>query len=293
MQPTVLTTSIKSRLGFTLIELLVVISIIALLIAILLPALGAARSSARSAQCLVNVRSLSQSQNLFAVDVDNELRRLENHFYDPSVDTSTDPSWSVWWPLWSAPRQDDDGGNHARGKTVSLFDYIDVGAMVCPDDPWKADRASFVDASDHQKRKDLPSYGLNHYLSIDGPTGFRKVKLDNVRTASEKILFADSGHKTSTPQESSHDSFRCLPIEEARSIGITAAKPATSLLLMAMPNRSTTSCQQTRTTPRTRRTTATPSIGTWRNKPPLAKTCRTPTAPREAMHNEKTFLPDA
>ena len=196
--------------AFTLIELLVVVSIIALLIAILLPALGAARSSARSAQCLVNVRSLSQSQNLFAVDVDNELRRLENHFYDPSVDTSVDPSWSVWWPLWSTPKQNDDGGNHAKGKTVSLFDYIDVGAMVCPDDPWKSDRSAFVDASDHQKRKDLPSYGLNHYLSIDGPTGFRKVKLDNVKTASEKILFADSGHKTSTPQESSHDAFRLV-----------------------------------------------------------------------------------
>jgi len=205
------------RKGFTLIELLVVISIIALLIAILLPALGAARESARTAKCMVNTRSLAQSQNLFAVDVKNELRRLENHFYDPDAG---DPAWSVWWPLWCTPRSSSTDADHAKGLTVTLFDYIDVAAMICPDDPNSADRDEFVDHEANSvtaRGKDLPSYGLNHYLSIDGPTGFRKVQLDNVKSPSDKILFADSAHVTSDPKErDQRESFRIVWLDTTK-----------------------------------------------------------------------------
>lgn len=54
------------RDGFTLIELLVVIAIIALLISILLPALGQARGVARQVKGATNLRSITQSINVYA-----------------------------------------------------------------------------------------------------------------------------------------------------------------------------------------------------------------------------------
>ena len=56
----------RNRVGFTLVELLVVITIIGMLMSLLLPAVNSAREAARRAQCMNNMREVSQALLTYA-----------------------------------------------------------------------------------------------------------------------------------------------------------------------------------------------------------------------------------
>ena len=59
--------------GFTLVELLVVIAVIALLMAILLPALSRARESGKRAVCLIQIKQLQTSWNMYCDDKNDKV----------------------------------------------------------------------------------------------------------------------------------------------------------------------------------------------------------------------------
>jgi prepilin-type N-terminal cleavage/methylation domain-containing protein len=70
----------RRRHGFTLIEILVVVAIIALLIAILLPALAAARNEAYSAQCLSNLKQVSNGLQIHLVEQGMRRERVSTNY---------------------------------------------------------------------------------------------------------------------------------------------------------------------------------------------------------------------
>jgi prepilin-type N-terminal cleavage/methylation domain-containing protein len=63
----------KPSLGFTLIELLVVIAIIAILASMLLPALASSKEKSRRANCVGNLRQMSQACYIYALDNNDKL----------------------------------------------------------------------------------------------------------------------------------------------------------------------------------------------------------------------------
>lgn len=89
------------RWAFTLIELLVVISIIAILVAILLPALGAARETAIQAQCLSNIRGITQATHMYQAD--------HTQYYD------------YGWDLRPDSQQGTAVGNRYHTKTYARY----------------------------------------------------------------------------------------------------------------------------------------------------------------------------
>lgn len=173
-----------------MVELLVVISIILILIAILLPALRRSIQQAASTVCMVNLREIHKSLQIY---------RLDNAGWLPvsADDTDLGESVGLLGPAWYR----------------SLFPrYVgDLTVLVCPEDPLaEAVRESLSLAAVDQELPELTSYGLNEIILSSEDQYLAHVDRYPPRRPWDTLLVADLGADIARPGSADHDSAMWL-----------------------------------------------------------------------------------
>ena len=193
----------NTRRAFTLIELLVVISVIALLMGILMPVLHRAREAGARAVCLNNLRSLALMLNTYCVENDNKIF---------SSATAGKYGWVNHEGGLSYYNREDQLEAIKRGL---LYHYgnktMDVDIYRCP--TGKRDEARTYSMPDSMSWNDL--WVVMHAIGGYGnPVSEAEAKkyvvknYDQLRPASQRMLFIDEGYCTPAPWSINYDEPR-------------------------------------------------------------------------------------
>lgn len=209
----------RYRLAFTLVELLVVIAIVALLVSILLPALNAAREQAKDTVCLVHVRNIGQTNQLYTMDNDEQFSPSwfyedENGSYSQALGWYDRVMWQYtaeeYWddpdillcPKNDAPDLSDNP--HSPGFSEFANDETDPWGPVF----WmpRLDKLGdkYAEYGGSQTGKPASGYTVNDWLGSIGSFGDRAGqdlhwKTIQSRNASNIPMIADGGWYSGQP----------------------------------------------------------------------------------------------
>ena len=167
--------------GFTLVELLVVIGLIAVLVALLLPALSRARESANRTACASNLRQLGTAFMMYAGD---NRYRFPFHASIGESDAFGHPWNAEDWIWWHASQ------DPAKSPIVKYLGAFQVKLLQCPSDS-PTDHTRHITSEPY-----IYSYTMNMLFSSDPHMGSKNITLENVQSASTKILLAEEDSRS-------------------------------------------------------------------------------------------------